>query len=102
MNNIHPRGCECGKYACELRSKGVQISAAATPSSHNRVKPAEHTNNVWEKQKAGEHRKGGTFMPYLDANGATIPIKRYVEKKAKHQETRRRHHDEAVSAGGTH
>ena len=102
MSDVHPLGCECGKYACTLRSKGVQISAAATPTSHNRKAPAQHTNNSWEKQKAGEHRKGGGFMPYLDKHGSAIPIKTYTDKKATYKEIRRRQHDESVSAGGTH
>ena len=102
MNEVHPPGCQCGKYACELRSKSVQISAAATPTSHNRKAPAPHTNNQWEKQKAGEHRAGGTFMPYIDQHRNTIPIKSYTDKKAVHQESRRRQHERAIAAGGTH
>ncbi len=29
---VHPPDCECDAYACQMRRKGVQVSAAATPT----------------------------------------------------------------------
>lgn len=34
----------------------------------------------WEKGRAGEHRPGGGFMPYIDPKtGSAMTIKRYAE-----------------------
>lgn len=82
---IHEYGCECEAYACQLRRKGVGISLKATPSRHNRKPPAPHTNNSWEKGKAGENRGHGTFMPYLGKDGKPLPIKQQSEARAKAQ-----------------
>lgn len=78
---VHAPGCECDSYGCRLRRKGVQISAAATPTSHNRKPPAAHRYNQWEKGVAGEDRPGGTRMPYLDSSGDLIGVKPFSEGK---------------------
>lgn len=83
---IHPPPCDCGSYGCSLRAKGVQISPAATPTKARKGKPSEQRYNSWEKGKAGEKRKDGTFMPYLDAKGARIPIKKYSDARSKYDE----------------
>ena len=75
---MHPEGCDCGAYACELRSKGVQVSHK-NMVRHNGKPPAPHRYNNWEKGKAGEDRPGGTRMPYIDKHGSAIPIKKYTE-----------------------
>lgn len=80
---IHPYGCGCQAYACQLRRKGIGVSMKATPSRHNRKPPAEHTNNNWEKGVAGENRGHGTFMPYLGADGKALPIKQKSEAEVK-------------------
>lgn len=99
---IHDPDCRCGAYACTLRAKGVQLSAGQA-TSVRRGKPSSNAeNNQWERGVAGEARKGGTFMPYLDGTGNVIPIKTGVEQKFKHREIRRRQHDRAVSAGHHH
>ena len=77
---VHPEGCDCGSYACELRNKGIQVSAAGMVR-HNRKPPSPHRYNQWEKGKAGEHRADGTWMPYLDKHGSQIPIKTFSEGK---------------------
>lgn len=99
---IHPPDCDCLAYACRLRAKGVQLSPGAA-TTQRRGKPgsnAEH--NGWERGLAGEARRHGTFMPYLDATGKKIPIKQGVTDRSKHREIRRRQHDEAVAAGHHH
>lgn len=80
---VHPYGCNCKAYACQLRRKGVAISSKATPTRHNRKPPAEHTNNSWEKGIAGENRGHGTFMPYLGNDGKPLPIKQRAEAEVK-------------------
>jgi len=87
---IHEPGCTCGKYACELRAKGITVSPKATPTQHNRKKPAEHTNNSWERGVAGENRGHGTFMPYLNEKGKPLPIKQGSEQRHKIREIRQK------------
>lgn len=90
--SVHPRGCDCGKYACSLRAKGVLVSPRATPTSARFDIPPNNNNyNSWEKGKAVEKRANGTEMPILDKHGSTIPIKKYVEQhRHTHEETKRR------------
>jgi len=87
---VHPHGCDCGAYACKLRAKGVSVSPKATPTQHNRKAPAPHTNNSWEKGVAGENRGGGTFMPYLGADGKPLPIKERSAAESKVKTLRQR------------
>ena len=77
---IHEQDCDCGSYACELRSKGVQISHKGMVR-HNRKTPARKPlNNNWEKGSAPpEDRPGGFKMPRLTAEGDRIPIKQWTE-----------------------
>lgn len=89
--SVHPAGCDCGSYACELRNKGVQISPAATPSSRNNVPGDNARYNSYEKGVATEKRPGGAEMPILNSDGQTIPIKTFNEKhRHKYQQTRRK------------
>lgn len=46
---------------------------------HNGKPPAPHRYNQWEKGRAGEHRPGGGFMPYLGNDGTALPIKKFAE-----------------------
>lgn len=86
----HPDDCDCPKYGCQLRSKGVQISRKGM-ASHNGKPPASNAQyNNWEKGIASESRPGGTRMPFLNGNGAVIPIKTFTEKRSKYEEIRRK------------
>jgi hypothetical protein len=87
---VHPHGCDCEAYACQLRAKGVSVSPKATPTQHNRKAPAPHTNNNWEKGVAGENRGRGTFMPYLGQDGKPLPIKQRSEAESKVKKLRER------------
>jgi hypothetical protein len=87
---VHEHGCECGSYGCQLRLKGITVSSSATPSRGKRGKPAEHTNNSWEKGIAGENRGHGTFMPYLNDKGKPMSIKQGSEQRHKIKEIRAR------------
>lgn len=78
-------------YGCELRDKGLQVAPAALPTQAKRhIPPRVHDNNAWERGVKGEHRPGGTFMPYLDEKGNPIRLKRYHENEAKFKDIRRR------------
>lgn len=83
---VHPAGCDCGSYACELRNKGVSIAHAATPNKVRKGKPGSNAEyNGWEKGLAGEKRPGGTFMPHLDGKGNTIGVKQFSEKRHQYE-----------------
>jgi hypothetical protein len=75
-----------------MRRKSVQISTAATPTSHNRVPPTNDRFNNWEKGVASEPRPGGTRMPFLDKHGSTIPIKKFSEMTAERSSLDSRRH----------
>lgn len=88
--SVHPSGCDCGRYACRLRSKGISISPAATPTRRNSVPPTNDRYNGWEKGKAYEERPGGTQMPILSKDGQLIPIKKFNEQHRQGHETNRK------------
>lgn len=39
----------------------------------------------WEAGRAGEHRRDGSFMPYLGNDGAPIPIKDWSENRRRYE-----------------
>lgn len=86
----HPSDCTCDRYACQLRSKGVQVSPAGM-ARHNGKTPASNAQyNGWERGIASEDRPGGTRMPYLNGNGAAIPIKTFTEKRSTYEKIRQK------------
>lgn len=88
---IHDPGCDCGAYACRLRSKGVQVSPSGMVK-HNGKPPSQHRYNQWEKGVAGEQRPDGSVMPKIDKHGSVIPIKKYSEGSYAKAEARLRQH----------
>lgn len=100
--SMHPVGCECPAYGCELRRKGVQLSAGQARSTTKGKLGSNAEYNGIERAITGERRKGGTFMPYLDTKGNTIPIREGRAERSKHREIRRKQHDQAVSRGHHH
>jgi hypothetical protein len=76
MHTEYVEGC----YGCELRHKGIRLSAAAIPSRQNSVPPTT-PNPAWERGVAGEHRPDGSFMPYLTPDREPMPIKQYTETR---------------------
>lgn len=78
---IHPEDCECTEsYGCQLRRKGLQVAPSATPNRHNRHAPAKQEPPNYNKQVMGEHRPGGTFMPYLNPDATPIRRKQWENK----------------------
>lgn len=101
---IHPPDCDCtDSLGCQLRRSGsLQLNTGAATTQRRGIPRSNAEYNGIERAVAGERRKGGTFMPYLNAKGETIPIREGRAQRHKHNEIRRRQHDEAVSAGHHH
>lgn len=74
---VHADDCECDTYGCELRRKGLQVAPSATPSRHNRVPFRTQEPPAYNRQIRGEHRGGGTFMPYLNVDGSPVRSKQW-------------------------
>lgn len=72
-----------------MRRKGLQVSPSALPSRHNRKPPRKVEPPAWNRQIVGEHRAGGTFMPYLHPDGEPYRNKEFAEHRRKLTETRR-------------
>ena len=65
------------------------LTAAAAPSRMNKVPPPQ-ADPAWERGIAGEHRRGGTFVPYLDAEGKRIGVKKFADNRKKYERILRR------------
>ena len=79
--SIHAPDCDCGAFACQLRSKGVQVSNKGMVR-HNGGNVGASRNdryNGWERGTVGEDRPNGTRMPYLDKHGSSIGVKKHSE-----------------------
>jgi hypothetical protein len=74
--NLHPNMDDPECMTCKLRT--VQISPSCYPTSRNHVAPQGTQNNSWERGIARDHRG----LPYRDASGNEIPIKRFAEKRS--------------------
>lgn len=70
-------------FGCRVKGATFGIGMSATPTRNldrkTVVRPMQEPS--WEKGVAGEHRPGGGFMPYLDANGAEIGVKEFGERR---------------------
>lgn len=83
MVDQHPDSCEC--LPCKLvywrSGRGLQIDPRATPSRRNSTAPAA-ANPAWEAGVAGEHRRDGTFMPYIhETTMNPIGLKEFGERR---------------------
>lgn len=89
--SAHPPDCDCPKYGCTLRRKGIALSSAATPTRTQRrpFRPGPRYNS-WERGVAGEHRPDGSFMPYLNESGKKIQLKEFSEHRSEFEATRAR------------
>ena len=74
---------ECGE-AVKRVLQVPALTAAATPSRRNKVPPPQ-ADPVWERGIAGEHRRGGTFVPYLDSDGKRIGVKKFADNRTKYE-----------------
>lgn len=78
---IHPDGCDCSLYGCQLRRKGVRFSETAVGVVQARRPFRKPVNCSWEAGTAGERRPDGSFMPYLDGQGRKIRLKEAGERR---------------------
>jgi hypothetical protein len=87
---IHPTDCECDNYGCQLRRKGIRLSANASQTARARRPFRPSVQPSWEKGTAGEHRADGSFMPYIDDTGRKIHVKEMGERRRELTDIRRR------------
>lgn len=88
----HPSDCTCDTYGCQLRRKGISLSASASPTARARRPFRQKVDASINAGLNGEHRPGGTFMPTLDASGRKIHVKEGRERRREIEEFRRRRH----------
>lgn len=67
-------------YACSLRSKGVQVSPAATPSRTRQLKKPTDPPS-WEAGIVTDKRPDGSQMPLLTSGGDVMRVKEYGENR---------------------
>ena len=60
------------------------LTAAAAPSRMNKVPPPQ-ANPAWERGIAGEHRRDGSFVPYVHADGSRIGVKEFADNRTKYE-----------------
>lgn len=79
---IHDPDCDCDTYGCQLRRKGIQVPPSATPTRTPKrpFRPGPRFNG-WEKGRAGEHRRDGSFMPYVHPDGRDIGVKEWADNR---------------------
>lgn len=63
---VHDPDCSCDTYGCQLRRKGIRLSATASQTARARRPWRDKVNCSENAGLAGEHRAGGTFMPYVE------------------------------------
>jgi putative FmdB family regulatory protein len=74
---------DCGE-AVKRILQAPALTAAAAPSRQNKVPPPQ-ANPAWERGIAGEHRRGGTFVPYLKNDGSRIGVKEFADNRTKYE-----------------
>ena len=75
---------DCGEEAVRRILQSPALTAAAAPSRMNKVPPPK-ANPAWEKGIAGQHRPGGTFVPYVDSEGKRIGVKKFADNRKKYE-----------------
>ena len=75
---------DCGEEAVRRILQSPALTAAAAPSRMNKVPPPK-ANPVWEKGIAGEHRRDGSFVPFLDSEGKRIGVKKFADNRKKYE-----------------
>jgi len=74
---------DCGETVKRVLQSPA-LTAAAAPSRMNKVPPRQ-ANPTWEKGTAGQHRPGGTFVPYLKPDGSRIGVKDFADNRKKYE-----------------
>ena len=75
------------------------LTAAAAPSRMNKVPPPQ-ANPAWERGIAGETRRDGSFVTYLDKEGGRIGVKDFVDNRKKYERILRRKRNQSTTTSG--
>lgn len=75
------------------------LTAAAAPSRMNKVPPPQ-ANPAWERGIAGETRRDGSFVPYLDKEGGRIGVKDFADNRKKYERILRRKRNQSTTTSG--
>lgn len=89
MNKTHDgrHGPEC--FGCRIQDKGIQFAPSATPSRMN-DRPPRSADPAWERGIAGEHRRDGSFMPFIhESTMNPIHLKEWSENGHRYTEALR-------------
>jgi hypothetical protein len=68
-------------YGCKLKDKNLSLASAATPTRERRQPFRPMVQPSWEAGIAGETRKDGSFMPYLDKSLNPIGVKEMADNR---------------------
>ena len=74
----------CGEETAKRILQSPALTAAAAPSTKNKVPPPQ-ANPVWEKGISGERRRDGSFVPYLQSDGSRIGVKEFADNRTKYE-----------------
>ena len=74
---------DCGETVKRIL-QAPALTAAAAPSRKNKVPPPQ-ANPAWEKGIAGEHRRDGSFVPYVQTDGSRIGVKEFADNRTKYE-----------------
>jgi hypothetical protein len=75
---------DCGEETAKRILQAPALTAEAAPSQMNKVPPPQ-ANPTWEKGISGEHRRDGSFVPYLDSEGKNIGVKKFADNRKKYE-----------------
>ena len=79
------RVCQgCGEETAKRILQSPALTADAAPSTKNKIPPPQ-ANPTWEKGISGEHRRDGSFVPYLDSEGKRIGVKKFADNRKKYE-----------------
>ena len=74
---------DCGETVKRVLQSPA-LTAAAAPSQKNKVPPRQ-ADPAWERGTAGEHRRDGSFVPYVHADGSRIGVKEFADNRTKYE-----------------
>ena len=74
---------DCGETVKRILQSPA-LSASAQPSRRNSVPPPK-ANPAWERGTAGEHRRDGSFAPYVHTDGSRIGVKEFADNRTKYE-----------------
>ena len=88
---------ECLEFAIKRIIQVPQISPSSLPSRMNKIPPRK-ADPAWERGIAGEHRRDGSFVPYLGSNGKQIGVKEFADNRSKYEGLLREREQKKTSA----